>query len=128
VIPVPIVARTLAKGVCRRLLLRPQRTPSTARRILFPQKQLGSIRSGVGPTTRNRISVQQRGFGHAHHSSSLFTNVTSARFNAPRDASFRRKRRHNTERPEVSASAPRPLSPIFGSSITHPAKKDSVRL
>jgi hypothetical protein len=115
VIPVSIVVRTLAEGGCRRLLLRSQREPAPFRthRILFPQKQLGSIRSDVGPTIRNWICAPQEGFGHSHHSSRLFTNVTSARFNASRDTSFRRERPHNANGIEESKSVPQSSLPMI---------------
>lgn len=52
---------------------------------MLPQKQLGLARFGAGPIIRKRICAPQQRFGHSHHSSRLFfTNVTSARFNAPR--------------------------------------------
>jgi hypothetical protein len=55
--------------------------------MVLPQKQVGSAPFVTRPTMRKRISAPQNRFGHSHNSSRLFfTNATSARFNAPRDA------------------------------------------
>jgi hypothetical protein len=71
------------------------------RRMLLPQKQVGSAPCGVGPTIRKRICAPQNRFGHCHHSSRLFfTNATSARFNAPRRCTLR------CVRPHIAGSEP----------------------
>jgi hypothetical protein len=55
--------------------------------MVLPQKQVGSAPFVTRPIMRKRISAPQNRFGHSHNSSRLFfTNATSARFNAPRDA------------------------------------------